>query len=275
MASIPSNLTACLAFLIASAPLAAAPQPTGAMPPAVQASQTAHVDQASAPTSPAAPGVSYMYQLSPEQQGDLYMARRQYVAAIGAYQHAQLQKSITWTKIGVAYHHLFAMDEAMKAYEMALRLDSHNADALNNIGAVYHGRRDYRKAVKSYKKALKYKPRSAAIYCNLGTTYFADRKYKDAEKAYGHAFAIDPNAFNHDTHAAIDEGSTKEARIAQNYYLARTFARAGQTDQALVYLRKAFNEGFNDSRRLKDEQDFAMLRTTLEFKQLIAAQKLN
>ena len=29
MASIPTNLTACLAFLIASAPLAAAPQPTG------------------------------------------------------------------------------------------------------------------------------------------------------------------------------------------------------------------------------------------------------
>jgi tetratricopeptide (TPR) repeat protein len=275
MASIPSNLTACLAFLIASVPLAAAPQPTGFMPPAVQAPQTAHVDQASAPASPAAPRVSYMYQLSPEMQGDLYMARREYVAAIGAYQHSELQKSITWTKIGVAYHHLFAMDEAMKAYQMALSLDSHNSDALNNIGAVYHGKHEYRKAAKSYKKALKYKPRSAAIYCNLGTTYFADHKYKDAEKAYARAFAIDPNAFNHDTNASIDEGSTKEVRIAQNYYLARAFARAGQRDQALYYLRKAFDEGFHDRRKLKDEQDFAMLRTTLEFKQLMAEQKLD
>ena len=275
MASIPSNLTACLAFLIASAPLAAAPQPTGFMPPAVQAPQTARVEQTNAPTSPAAPRVSYMYQLSPAQQGDLYMARREYVAAIGAYQHAELQKSITWTKIGVAYHHVFAMDEAMKAYQMALRIDSHNADALNNIGAVYHAKRDYKKAAKFYKKALKYNPRSAAVYCNLGTTYFADHKYKDAEKAYGHAFAIDPNAFNHDTNASIDEGSTKEERIAQNYYLARTFARAGQRDQALFYLRKAFNEGFHDSRKLKGEQDFALLRTTLEFKQLIAEQKLD
>jgi tetratricopeptide (TPR) repeat protein len=275
MASIPSNLTACLALLIASAPLAAAPQPTGFMPPAVQAPQTAHVDQASTPASPAAPRVSYMYQLSPEMQGDLYMARREYVAAIGAYQHGQLQKSLTWTKIGVAYHHLFALDEAMKAYQMALRLDSHNADALNNVGAVYHGKHEYKKAAKSYKKALKYNPRSAAVYCNLGTTYFADHKYKDAEKAYGHAFAIDPNAFNHDTNASIDEGSTKEVRIAQNYYLARAFARAGQREQALFYLRKAFGEGFHDRRRLKEEQDFAMLRTTLEFKQLMAEQKLD
>ena len=194
MASIPSNSLTCLAFLIVSAPLAAAPQPASFMPPAIQAPQTAHVDQASTPASPAAPRVSYMYELSPEMQGDLYMARREYVAAIGAYQHAQLQKSLTWTKIGVAYHHLFAMDEAMKAYQMALRLDSHNADALNNIGAVYHAKHEYGNATKYYKKALKYNPQSAAIYCNMGTTYFAAHKYKDAEKAYGHAFAIDPSA---------------------------------------------------------------------------------
>src|SRR6201993_5233269 len=275
MASIPSNSLICLAFLIVSAPLAAAPQPASFMPAAIQAPQTAHVDQASTPASLAAPRVCYMYELSPEMQVDLYMARRDYVAAIGAYQHAQLQKSLTWTKIGVAYHHLFAMDEAMKAYQMAIRIDSHNADALNNVGAVYHAKHDYKKAAKYYKKALKYNPHSAAVYCNLGTTYFADHKYKDAEKAYEHAFAIDPNAFNHDTNASIDEGSTKEERIAQNYYLARAFARAGQREQALMYLRKAFNEGFRDSRKLKDERDFAMLRTTLEFKQLIAEQKLD
>jgi tetratricopeptide (TPR) repeat protein len=275
MASIPSTLTACLALLIASAPLAAAPQPPAFTPPATQAPQTARVEQTSVPASAAAPRVSYMYEMSPEMQGDLYMARRQYVAAIEAYQHAGLKKSLTWTKIGVAYHHLFAMDEALKAYELALRLDSHNADALNNIGAVYHAKREFRTAAKYYKKALKYNSRSAPVYCNLGTTYFADHKYKDAEKAYGRAFAIDPNAFNRDTSASIDEGSTKEERIAQNYYLARTFARAGQRDQALFYLRKAFDEGFHDRRKLKDEQDFAMLRTTLEFKQLIAEQKLD
>src|ERR1700722_8303866 len=276
MASIPSTLTACLALLVASAPLAAEPQPAAFTPVAIQAPQNAaHVQQTSVPMSAAAPRVSYMYEMPPEMQGDLYMARREYVAAIGAYQHAELRKSLTWTKIGVAYHHLFAMDEAMKAYQMALRLGGHNDDALNNIGAVYHAKREYRTAAKYYKKALKYNSRSAPIYCNLGTTYFADHKYKDAEKAYGHAFAIDPAAFNHNTNASIDEGSTKEERIAQNYYLARTFARAGQRDQALYYLRKAFDEGFHDRRKLKDEQDFAMLRTTLEFKQLMAEQKLD
>lgn len=274
MASIPSTLTACLALFATSTPLAVGLQPVAYTSQPVQTTQSANMRPPGTQSSPTAQGVSYMYELSPQMQGDLYMARRQYVAAINAYQHAELQKSLTWTKIGVAYHHLYAMDEAMKAYKMALQLDPHNADALNNIGAVYHAKRDYRKATKYYKKALKYKPNSAAIYCNLGTTYFADRKYKDAEKAYNRAFAIDPDAFNHDTSASIDEGSTKEERIAQNYYLARAFARAGQREQALHYLRKAFDEGFHDRRKLQDEQDFAMLRTTVEFKQLIAEQKL-
>ncbi len=228
--------------------------------------------QSSSPThEPAATG---MYQLPPETQGDLYMARRQYVAAINAYSHAPLLSSLTWTKIGVAYHHLFAFDEAMKDYQQALRLDSHNADAYNNIGAVYHSKHEYASAAKYYKKALKYAPRSASIYCNLGTTYFAARKYKDAERAYGHAFAIDPSAFQHNANMTVDAGSTREERIAQNYYLARTFARAGQHAQALQYLRKALEEGFHDKRKLDGEQDFAVLRNTLEFKQLMAQQTL-
>ena len=58
MASIPSTMTACLAFLIASAPLAAAPQPAALTPVAIQAQDTAHVQHANTPTSPAAPRVS-------------------------------------------------------------------------------------------------------------------------------------------------------------------------------------------------------------------------
>jgi tetratricopeptide (TPR) repeat protein len=256
MTSVPSTILACLA-LLCLAPIASAQQ----------------TDATYARSS--APAGAYMYQLSPEAQGDLYMARRQYVAAIEAYRHAPLMSARNWIKIGVAYHHLFAMDEAMKAYQMAVHLDSHSSDALNNIGAVYHAKHQYGTASKYYRRALKYAPKSAAIYCNLGTTYFADHKYKDAEKAYGHAFAIDPKTFEHDTNATIDEGSTREERMAQNYYLARTFARAGNHEQALLYLRKAFGEGFHDRRKLNGEQDFAMLRTTLEFKQLMAEQKLD
>ncbi len=260
MTSVPATLTACLALLL-FAPIASAQQ-----------TDPTHISASAGQLSSSAGPL--MYQLSPEEQGDLYMARRQYVAALEAYRHARLLSAQNWVKIGVAYHHLFAMDEAIKAYQQALHLDPHNTDALNNIGAVMHGKRMYGDAVKYYKRALKYAPSSAAIYCNLGTTLFAAQKYKDAEKAYGRAFALDPKTFEHNSTATIDEGSTREERIAQNYYLARTFARAGNSRQALLYLRRAFDEGFHDRRKLQGEQDFALLRTTMEFKQFMAEQPL-
>ncbi|MCU1312247.1 MAG: hypothetical protein JWM54_4, partial [Acidobacteriaceae bacterium] len=139
MMSVPSTFLSCLALLC--------------LAPLVSAQQT---DTSYARSS--APAGSYMYQLSPEAQGDLYVARRQYIAAIEAYRHAPLMSARTWLKMGVAYHHLFAMDEALKAYQTAIHLDSHNSDALNNIGAVYHGKREYGKAIKWYKRALKYAP---------------------------------------------------------------------------------------------------------------------
>jgi len=61
--------------------------------------------------------------LSPEQRGDLLMARHQYLAAIDAYRDASGDPAVIWNKTGIAYHHLFAMDAAKMDYERALRLN--------------------------------------------------------------------------------------------------------------------------------------------------------
>ena len=54
--------------------------------------------------------------MSPEAQGDLLMINGNYVAAIEAYRQSSLQSAATWNKIGIAYHHLFALEEARKNY---------------------------------------------------------------------------------------------------------------------------------------------------------------
>ena len=227
------------------------------------------------PQEPQAAQVSYAYTLSPEEQGDIFMARGSYVAAIDAYQHGSLRSPVLWNKIGIAYHHLFALEEASKDYKMALSLNPRYPDALNNLAAVYHGKGDYAKAVHTYKKALKYNPRSAITYCNLGTSYFAEKKYKQGIKEYQKAFALDPEVFNPDAAAKIEESSSRQQRVAINYYLAKTYATAGKKDQALACLRKALDAGFNDRKRLMEDKDFAVLRTTPEFHKLMVEQHLD
>ncbi len=207
-----------------------------------------------------------------ELQGDMFMARGDYAAALEAYKRAEPRSASTWNKEGIAYHHLFALDEALKNYKMALALDPHFAEAYNNMGAVYHGKRQYGLAEKSYKRALKYHPRAAVTYRNLGTSYFAEYKFKQGVKAYEKALELDPEIFTSGHQNAVEETGSRTQRREEAFYLAEVYARAGKFDAALDSLRRAFMEGFDDRKRLMGDKDLVALRGTPEFQKLLADQ---
>jgi tetratricopeptide (TPR) repeat protein len=210
-----------------------------------------------------------------EAQGDLLMVNGNYVAAIEAYRQSSLRSAATWNKIGVAYHHLFALEEARKNYQMALTLNPRYPDALNNLAAVYQGERNYKKAEKTYKRALKYGPDSAVAYRNLGTAYFSEGNYKEGAKAYRKAVELNPNSFDADRTEVMEEKLSRRQRVAISYSLAKAYAMAGKNELALIYLRKAMDAGFNDRRLLMEDKEFTQLRATPEFQQLIVAQHLD
>jgi tetratricopeptide (TPR) repeat protein len=231
---------------------AATPNPAASATDVASSSQTANV--------------------SPEIEGDLLMVHRNYAAAIEAYQRENQRSAVLWNKIGVAYHHLFALDQARKYYQMALAMNPSYADALNNLAAVYHGQHDYRQAERTYKQALKYSPNAAITYCNLGTAYFADEKYKQGMEAYGKALALNPNIFDPGQIQIVQETSTRRQLVAVNYYLAKTYAAEGKMQEAIGYLRRALEAGFRDQKQLMKDKEFAALRATPEFHQLMLEQ---
>jgi tetratricopeptide (TPR) repeat protein len=205
--------------------------------------------------------------------GDLYMAEHRYVAALNAYQSIPEKSATVWNKTGMAYHHLFALEAARKDYEAALKIVPRYPEAMNNLGAVFHGEKQYKQAERVYKRAIKYQP-SAVAYCNLGTTYFAEHKYKQGIKAYQKAYAVDPKVFTPGQAATVESGSSPEQRVAVNYSMAKLYARAGKQDEALEALRKALASGFKDRKRLFEDAEFASLRQTTEFQQLLVEQHL-
>lgn len=210
-----------------------------------------------------------------EQRADILLARGEYAEAISAYEALNSTSAIVWNKIGMAYHHLFALEEARKAYTRALEINPRYAPAANNLAAVYYAQHDLHEAEHYYKKALKYTSEDAVIYCNLGTAYFAEKKYTKGKKEYRKAFALDANVFSPSRAAMVEAASSREQRVALNYYLAQTYAEAGQQEQALTFLRKAMDEGFRDRKRLNEDKEFAVLRATPQFKDLLAQENLN
>jgi tetratricopeptide (TPR) repeat protein len=211
--------------------------------------------------------------LSPELRGDLLMIRRQYLSAINAYRSAPRDSAVISNKLGIAYHHVYALDQAKMEYQKALLLRPNYPEAINNLGAVYYAEKDYKRAERLYRHSLKLNPRSATAYSNLGTAYFTEGKTKQGIAAYRNAFALDPLVFAVDPGQMISETTSPEERARLDFCLAEIYARAGMDDRALALLRKAVDEGFKDSKRLMQAPEFAQLRKTAEFAQLMALEK--
>jgi len=202
------------------------------------------------------------------------MARQEYLAAIDAYRQGPMD-AVTLNKIGMAYHHLFALDEARKDYQKALLIRPNYPEAINNLGATDFAQGNYKEAIRLYRRALHLMPRSAVIAANLGTAYFARGKYKNGLEAYQTAFAIDPDVFDPSSAQLIHGTTSAHDRARQDYCIAELFAEAGKTERALDYLRKALNDGFDDRNRIMQDTEFAQLRKTPEFAQLMAEEKIH
>jgi tetratricopeptide (TPR) repeat protein len=208
-------------------------------------------------------------EITPEMRGDVYMARKMYREAIDVYRQCP-DSALRWNKIGIAYHQLLQLKLAEENYRHALKLDPKYSEAINNLGTVYYAQKRYRAAIGRYNAALKIKPDAASYYSNLGTAYFARKDYQKAAHAYQTAVKLDPDIFeNHSTFGTtLQERSVQEfARF--HYFLARTYAKAGQTDRALLYIRKSLEEGFKERKLYIEEPEFATLQTLQEFKDLM------
>ena len=160
-------------------------------------------------TAQPAQASSVSVDLTPEMRGDLAMAHQQYLQAIDDYSQTPNKSAVIWNKMGMAYHHLFAMDEARRDYQRALQLRPNYPEALNNLGAVYYARKNYGKAIRYYHKALQYDPKSASIYSNLGTAWFAKGKVNEGIEAYRTAFLLDPKVFESGSALLVNEASAR------------------------------------------------------------------
>ncbi|HEX4543391.1 MAG TPA: tetratricopeptide repeat protein [Candidatus Acidoferrum sp.] len=203
-------------------------------------------------------------QISGEELGDLYMARKQYREATQQYRSLSEQNprnAVYLNKLGIALHQQTALSAALKYYERAVKANPKYADAENNIGTIWYQRKKFSKAVRAYQKAIKMRDDMPVLYSNLGYAYFSQGKYDDSIVAFRTALAKDPQFF--------ERGSSRTGSILQDrsvpdrgrfyFLLAKSFAEAGNLDRAIFYLRKSKEEGYTQLNEVKKDPAFAAL----------------
>ena len=209
-----------------------------------------------------------------EQRADLYMVRKYFQEAADTYNKALLtqpKNAAIYNKLGIAYHQMLSYDAAKKSYRQAIRLNPRFAQAINNLAAVEYAQKHYKAAIQTYLKALKLTPRDAVIYSNLGTAYFALDRFDYAVTCYRYALSLDPAVFQRAGRLGtiVHQRDEKNA-AAFNFYMAKTYAELHDVDNTLLYLRKAWEEGFKEMRKAMEDKVFAFLAPEPKFAELLA-----
>ncbi|HTZ74038.1 MAG TPA: tetratricopeptide repeat protein [Candidatus Aquilonibacter sp.] len=197
-----------------------------------------------------------------ELRADIMMARKEFAAAIDAYLAIlkdNPRDAMLLNKTGVAYQELGAYDSAAKYYKKSERANKKLTNPVNNLGTLEYGLHHYSKSVNYYKRALKLGASEATVYSNLGYAYYSEKKFELAMDAFNKAVAIDPTVF--DSHGGSG-GTIMQQRTAPdpgtlNFFLAKSYARAGDAERAAHFLKLARDYGYKDLMSVSKDKDFA------------------
>jgi tetratricopeptide (TPR) repeat protein len=210
-----------------------------------------------------------------EKKGDELRASKDYLDALDYYQTAlskDQSDSKLLNKIGITELSMHHFVEAKKYFEHSVKTDKHNSNAYNNLGVIEYVEKKYGKAIKDYKHAIALRPDMASYYSNLGSAYFSKKDFEKAVPAYDQAMALDPDVFERSSRNGISaQLAGPEDRAHYNYVMAKLYAKVGATDKALLYLRKAMEEGYPGIESVYKDGEFSQVRKDPRFVALMSA----
>jgi len=211
-----------------------------------------------------------------EQQGDVFREKKNLLDALDYFRAALVKdpkNTRVQNKLGITELIMLRYGDARKSFERAIKMDRQFADAYNNLGVTEYEMHKYGKAIKLYEKSIELRPDCASYYANQGAAYYARREFVKAGVSYERALKLDPTIFERTsrTGVAAQLPPTVEEKANFDYLLAKLFAKEGDKDRSLQYLRRAMEEGFKQIDNVYKDPEFEGLRSDARFSQLMAA----
>lgn len=167
-----------------------------------------------------------------EGEGRALLAMNEHEAAETALKKAIRLDSGNWKaqqSLGMLYDDLGRMDEAIAAYQAALRVRPVEASVLNNLGVAYYLKKDYPMAITTLEKALQStRPEDRKrVYNNLGRAYARSGTYPRAVDAFRRGSDL-PTAYNNVGVILLEQDRPRDAvgcfqkaiQASGNYYAA-------------------------------------------------------
>lgn len=198
-----------------------------------------------------------------ELKGDVARAREEYGSAETWYRAALANDRSNATldnKLGLVELKQNEMDLARRSFAEAIRRDPGYVDALNNLGAVYCLEKKYRPAVRYLKQALALDEQRAVTHLNLAEAWMGQKQMERAITEYTRALELDADILNSpDSQGVNAQIRTPEQQAVVDFLIAKAYAKRGNVEGALDYLRRAKEAHYRDLASVYTEPEFSAL----------------
>src|SRR5258708_7876967 len=129
-------------------------------------------------------------------EGNVLNALKKYNEALDAYQQAirlDPNNAIAYHNMGNSLNALKRNNEALDAYQQAIRLDPNDAIAYHNMSIILDTLKRHKEALDAYRQAIRLDPNDAIVYHNMSIILDTLKRHEEALDAYQQAVRLDPN----------------------------------------------------------------------------------
>ena len=154
-----------------------------------------------------------------------------------------------------AYRVLEKMNKAVTDIREKIRLDPGNPDLLYELGNLHRRHGQVNEAIAQYQKALSVQPESARVLNSLAVMHAVRGEYDNALSLLKKMAKLQPD--NSDV----------------SYSIACIFARQKKTETSVEWLKKAVEQGYENWKVLKTDENLENIRSTSYYKELIRSVK--
>ena len=182
-----------------------------------------------------------------ELKGDIARAKESYAEAANYYRAALKTNNRDpklYNKLGIAYLKTRNYTAARKSFSQAVKLDPVFVNGLNNLGAAECLQKKYDPAVRHLKEALALEETNASAHLNIGEAWIGLGQIDRAMTEYARALELNADILSDNTHGVQVNVTTPEQRARVSFLIARAYAKRGNMEGALEYLRRANDQHF-------------------------------
>jgi tetratricopeptide (TPR) repeat protein len=197
-----------------------------------------------------------------ETKGDVARAKGEYGSAETWYRAALSndRNAVLYNKLGLVELKQGEMEPARHSFADAVHREPNYVDALNNLGAVNCLERKYRPSIRYLKQALALDEQRAVTHLNLAEAWMGQKQVDRAMTEYTRALELDADILN----AASNEGisaqiTNPEQRAVVDFLIAKAYAKRGNVEGALDFLRRAKEAHYRDLANVYIDPEFSAL----------------